>query len=101
MILQLTHHIQEFLYRHNKPSLSFFEQMVQNQMKQEELQNLEQQKIEAEKVAHDREQDEDVVRYSFCVNEVKLFYWLKMTLVPKLANRIASFRFSMIRNRKV
>ena len=62
MVLQLTHQIQEFLYSHNKkPSLSFFEQMLANQMKQEELNNLEQQKIEAAKVAHNKEQDEEVV----------------------------------------
>ena len=62
MILQLAHHIQEFLHAHNnKPSASFFEQMLANQMKQEELNNLQQQKMEAEKVAQDREQDEDVV----------------------------------------
>ena len=68
MILQLTHMIQEFLYSRNKPSLSFFEQMLENQMKQEELENLEQQKIEAAKVAHNKEQDEEVVWFISFIN---------------------------------
>ena len=33
-------------------------------------------------------------------NEMKPFYWLEMTLVQKLANRIALFRFETIRNNR-
>ena len=34
-------------------------------------------------------------------NEMKLFYRLKMTLVGKLTNRMASFHFGTIRNSHV
>ena len=34
-------------------------------------------------------------------NKMKLFYWLEMTLVRKLTNRMASFLFGTIRNRHI
>ena len=71
MILQLAQHIQAFLHKHNKPNLSFFDQMVANQMKQEEIHNIEQQKLLEAKVAEDREKDQDVV-----IRTLLLLQWL-------------------------
>ena len=36
MVLQLTHHVQTCLHKHNKPQLSFYEKMMANKQKEEE-----------------------------------------------------------------
>ncbi|CAK1584012.1 unnamed protein product [Parnassius mnemosyne] len=37
MIFQLAHHTQQFLHEHNRPTLSFYEQMVQQKTELEEM----------------------------------------------------------------
>ena len=35
MVLQLAHHVQTCLHKHNKPQLSFYEKMMENKQKEE------------------------------------------------------------------
>nr|XP_047139255.1 eIF-2-alpha kinase GCN2-like isoform X2 [Hydra vulgaris] len=53
MVLQLAHHVQEFLHSQNVPSLSFHDQMLANQKKQETMELLEQKKLREAKYAED------------------------------------------------
>lgn len=36
MVLQLAHHVQTCLHKHNKPQLSFYDKMIANKRKEEE-----------------------------------------------------------------
>lgn len=36
MVLQLAHHVQSCLHKHNKPQLSFYEKMMMNKRREEE-----------------------------------------------------------------
>ena len=49
MVLQLAHHVQTCLHQHNKPQLSFYDEMMAGQLKGEErLQAAERQRLQME-----------------------------------------------------
>lgn len=64
MVLQLAHHVQEGLHKHNKPQLSFYDKMMANKRKEEErILAAEQQKLRKEIEANkEREEDEVCLR---------------------------------------
>jgi len=62
MVLQLAHHVQEGLHKHNKPQLSFYDKMMANKRKEEErILAAEQQKLRKE-IEANKEREEDEVR---------------------------------------
>ena len=62
MVLQLAHHVQEGLHKHNKPQLSFYDKMMANKHKEEErILAAEQQKLRKE-IEANKEREEDEVR---------------------------------------
>ena len=62
MVLQLAHHVQTCLHQHNKPQLSFYDEMMAGQLKGEErLQAAERQRLQME-IEANKEQEENEVR---------------------------------------
>lgn len=62
MVLQLAHHVQTCLHKHNKPQLSFYDKMMANKRKEEErILAAEQQKLQKE-IEANKEREEDEVR---------------------------------------
>lgn len=66
MVLQLAHHVQEGLHKHNKPQLSFYDKMMANKRKEEErILAAEQQKLRKE-IEANKEREEDEVSLRIC-----------------------------------
>lgn len=63
MVLQLAHHVQTCLHKHNKPQLSFYDKMMANKRKEEErILAAEQQKLQQE-IEANKEREENEVSY--------------------------------------
>ena len=62
MVLQLAHHVQTCLHQHNKPQLSFYDEMMADQLKGEErLQAAERQRLQME-IEANKEREENEVK---------------------------------------
>ena len=61
MVLQLAHHVQTCLHKHNKPQLSFYDKMMANKRKEEErILAAEQQKLQKEIEANKEREENEV-----------------------------------------
>lgn len=62
MVLQLAHHVQTCLHKHNKPQLSFYDKMMANKRKEEErIQAAERQKLQMEIEANKEREENEVL----------------------------------------
>ena len=78
MVLQLAHHVQNCLHKHNKPQLSFYDKMMANKRKEEErILAAEQQKLRKE-IEANKEREEDEVRRIYII--INIYRYLLLIL---------------------
>ena len=61
MVLQLAHHVQTCLHKHNKPQLSFYEKMMANKQKEEERKQAAKREKQQMEIRANKEREENEV----------------------------------------
>ena len=78
MVLQLAHHVQTCLHKHNKPQLSFYDTMIKNNRKKEERQLAAEREKQLMEIEANKERKENEVCWlsaphsllNYCLNTV-------------------------------
>lgn len=88
MVLQLAHHVQNCLHKHNKPQLSFYDKMMANKrQKEERILAAEQQKLQKEIEANKEREEDEVSRrhqdgFSLCIMMIHSACTMKVLSCP-------------------